>query len=271
MRAREAVALLWLAAMVAIALLAPFLAPADPRQPIGLPLTPPGPGARLGTDYLGRDLWSRLMFGARISLAAALGSALLATAFGALAGLLAATARGAVEALILFVANAALAVPGLLLALLLVAGLGPGMPAVVLAVGLAGAPGFARVARTLFLQVREAAFVDAAEALGADLLWLATRNLLPNAATNLLALSATHYAWAFIGTTTLTFLGLAGDPSLPEWGAMLNTGRADLLNAPWPALLPGLAICLTILAVYTLTDWLARLSTPRSLTLPRSL
>ncbi len=270
MRAREAAALIWLLAMVAVAVVAPLIAPADPRQPIGEALTPPGPGARLGTDSLGRDVWSRMLYGGRISLMAALGAALLATVCGAAAGLLAASARGVVDALVVFAANAALAVPGLLLALLLVAGLGQGLTAVVLAVGLAGAPGFARVARTLFLQIRGGGFVDASAALGAGMPWVATRHLLPNARTNLLALAATHYAWAFIGTTTLTFLGLAGDPSLPEWGAMLNAGRADLLSAPWLSLLPGAAICLTILAVYTLTDWLGRLATPRSLTLPRS-
>lgn len=271
MRAREAAALIWLLALLSIAILAPLLAPADPRQPIGPALTPPGPGARLGTDSLGRDVWSRMLYGARISLTAAMGAALLATSLGVAAGLLAASAGGPLDALVVFAANAALAVPGLLLALLLVAGLGPGLPAVILAVGLSGAPGFARVARTLFLQVRESGFVDAASALGASLPWVAIRHLLPNASPNLLALAATHYAWSFIGTTTLTFLGLAGDPSLPEWGAMLNAGRADLLSAPWLSLLPGLAICLTILAIYTLTEWLARLSTPRSLTLPRSL
>jgi peptide/nickel transport system permease protein len=251
-------ATIWLAIVVLAAVFAPVLATHDPRQPTADLLSPPRPSALLGTDALGRDLWSRLLFGGRLSLSASLLACLAAAGVGGLAGLAAATYRGRVEALILFIANASLAVPGLLLALLLVAGFGPGLMAVVMAVGLSGIPGFARVARTLFLQIKEAEFVDASAALGGDLPWIATRHLLPNARASLATLLATQFAWAFMGTTTLTFLGLAGDPSLPEWGAMLNAGRADLAVTPWPALFPGLAIASTILAFYSLSEWLGR-------------
>jgi ABC-type dipeptide/oligopeptide/nickel transport system permease subunit len=248
----------WLVIVVAAAVLAPVLATADPRQPVGEAIQPPSPAWWMGTDSLGRDLWSRMLYGARLSLGATILAATTAVFAGGLAGLLAATLRGPADKAILFAANAALAVPGLLLALLLVAGLGPTLPAVVLAVGLGGAPGFTRVARTVFLQVQQSDFIPAAVALGGDLAWIARRHLLPNARSNLLTLAATQFAWSFLGITTLTFLGLAGDPSIPEWGAMLQAGRADLISAPRLAILPGAAISFTVLAVYTLADSLGR-------------
>jgi peptide/nickel transport system permease protein len=177
---------------------------------------------------------------------------------GTAAGLAAAAWRGFVERAVLFSANAMLAVPGLLLALLIAAAIGPGLPAVILAVGLGGVPGFARLARTAFAQVQSEYFVDAARALGAAEARIAVAHLLPNAGPTLLSLATIHYAWAFLGTTTLAFLGLAGDPSIPEWGAMLNAGRASLAYAPGLALVPGLAISLTILSIHHLGEYLGR-------------
>jgi peptide/nickel transport system permease protein len=146
--------------------------------------------------------------------------------------------------------NVLLAIPGLLLAMLLVASLGPGLPAVVLAVGIGGVPGYARLTRTLASQLLRDGYVSAARSLGAGRGWIALRHLLPNSLPQLIPLATTHFAWALLGTTTLTFLGLAGDPAIPEWGALLNASRAHLLEAPWAALWPGLAISLTILSVH---------------------
>jgi peptide/nickel transport system permease protein len=161
-------------------------------------------------------------------------------------------------------ANAALAVPGLLISLGVVAVLGPGTEAVVLAVGLGLAPGFARLARQALAQVRSEPYVAAAGALGAAGMEVARRHMLPNALPRLLSLSTTHYAWAFAGITTLTFLGLAGDAARPEWGAMLNAARPYLRQAAWLALFPGVAIVLTILSVHSVGAWLARRATPGS-------
>jgi ABC-type dipeptide/oligopeptide/nickel transport system permease subunit len=246
-----------LGGVVLLSLLAPLLTAHDPLQPIAPSVSPPSFLAPLGTDTLGRDLWARLAYGGRLSLGASLVAASLMVSLGGVAGLLAASFGGWLERAILWSANATLAIPGLLLAMLLVAALGPGLPTVVLAVGLSGAPGFARMARTVFLQLQETSYVASSAALGAGNGWIALHHLLPNARSHLLSLATTHFAWSFMGTTTLTFLGFGGDPSSPEWGTMLNAGRAYLVEAPWLALWPGLAISLTILAVHSLGAWLA--------------
>ncbi len=262
LRFAEALGMIWWLVVLAVAVLAPRIATHAPTQPVATPLSQPGPGLWLGADDLGRDLWSRMVWGSRVSLAAALSAACLTVAVGGVVGLAAAVFRGWIERGSLWLANAMLAVPGLLLALVLVAGMGPGLPAVILAVGLGGAPGYARLARTAFLQVSEEDYVMAARALGAGRLGIALRHLVPNASATLLSMATVHVAWSFMGTTTLTFLGLAGDPSIPEWGAMLNAGRSVLSTTPWPALIPGLAISLTILSTYSLGAYLARRSLP---------
>ena len=250
----------WLALVVALSLLAPVLARHDPLQPVADPLSSPSAGAPLGTDSLGRDLFSRMLFGGRLSLGASILAVSLTILAGGVAGLAAAMAGGWADRAIVWIANSALAIPGLLLAMLLVAAMGPGFPAVVLAVGVGGAPGFARLARSVFLQVKQDRFIEAAAALGADPLWVASRHILPNSRPQLVSIMATHYAWALMGTITLTFLGLGGDPSVPEWGAMLNAGRVDLIGAPWAALWPALAISLTVLSVHAIADSIGRSS-----------
>ena len=249
-----ALAVLWLGAMALLAVFAPLLSAHHPLQPIAPPLHGPAAGLPLGADALGRDVWSRLLFGARITLAAAVLSTALTVGIGGIAGMTAAVFGGWTDRGIVATGNAALAIPGLVLAMLIVAAIGPSLTAVVLAVGLGAAPGFARLSRTTFLQVRERGFIVASAALGAGRLWTASHHLFPNAWPSLASLAATHFAWAVLGITTLTFLGLAGDPSLPEWGAMLNSGRQHLIDTPRLALLPGAAIALTILAVHRLGD-----------------
>jgi ABC-type dipeptide/oligopeptide/nickel transport system permease subunit len=248
----------WLCLAVSTSLLAPLLSMHGPELPVGPALSPSAPGLPLGADALGRDFLARLLYGGRLSLWASVLASALSLIGGGVAGLAAGALGGLIERLVLWSANAALAIPGLLLAMLLVAAMGPGLPTVVLAVGLGGTPGIARITRSIFLQLRQSSYVSAAEALGAGQRWIAIRHLLPNARPHLLTLATTNYAWAFMGITTLTFLGLAGDPSVPEWGAMLNDGRSHLFDAPHLALWPGLAIGLTILAVHALGPWQAR-------------
>ena len=257
-RALALVSCAWLVLVAVGAILSPLLAPSDPIQPIGAALAAPGDAALLGTDALGRDLWSRMLYGARFSLAGALLAASLAVCLGGAFGLAAAVQGGWVERAIVWGTNAMLAIPGLLLALMLMTALGPGKATIILAVGLGGAPGFARLSRSIFLAARQSDYVRAAQALGAGRPWIAFRHVLPNARTALLSLATTHVAWAFLGTTTLTFLGLAGDPSLPEWGAMLNEGRSHLIDAPHLALWPGSAIALSVLSIQFLGGWITR-------------
>ncbi|MEJ2549146.1 MAG: ABC transporter permease [Anaerolineales bacterium] len=249
-RAADFLALAWLLTVAMLAFAAPLIATANPNHPVADPLLSPRTHFPLGTDGLGRDLWSRMLYGCRISPGAAFLAALLTLILGSLLGFTAAAFGGLLDRLISASINAALAVPALLLAMLLVAGFGPGITTVILAIGLGGAPAFARVTRTLSLQLMEKEYITAAESLGATRLQIAIRHLLPNAAGQIVFLATTHYAWAFLGVTTLTFLGLAGDPSLPDWGAILNQGRVFLVEAPWLVLTPGLAITLTILAIH---------------------
>lgn len=247
-------AVTWLGLVVLLSLFAPLVTAHDPFQPVAAALSGPAPGLPLGSDALGRDLWARLAYGARITLTAAGLATALAVALGAVAGLAAVAFGGWADRGIVTVLNAALAIPGLVLAMLIVAAIGPSPTAVILAVGLGAAPGFARLSRTTFQQIRDRGYISASGALGAGRLWTARRHLLPNAWPSLASLATTHFAWALLGITTLTFLGLAGDPSLPEWGAMLNSGRQHLLDAPRLALLPGLAIAFTVQAVHHLGD-----------------
>lgn len=246
--------ILWLAAMVLMALIAPIISSADPYTPIGSPLQSPRDHPPLGTDALGRDFFARITHGARLSLSIPLLATLLTVLIGTTVSLTAIVVGGLSDRIILALTNAALAIPGLLLAMLLVAGFGPGIPTVVIAVGLGGIPGFVRLSRSIFLGIKEMGYIDAAYALGASRTRVALAHLLPNAAPQLFSLATTHFAWAFMGTTTLTFLGLSGDPSVPEWGAMLNSGRMHLIQAPWLTIIPGILISLTILTIHYLGE-----------------
>ena len=258
MRRSQALAGGWLVGVIAVCLLAPWLTPASPVQPVAQPLTAPLAYPPMGTDNLGRDEWSRMLYGGRVSLVASLSAAALAVILGTTAALLAQGIGGAADATVLGGANTALAIPGLLISLAVVAVLGPGIEAVVLAVGLGLTPGFARLARQALAQVRSEPYIAAAGALGADGMDTARRHMLPNALPRLLSLATTHYAWAFAGITTLSFLGLSGSASRPEWGTMLNAARPYLREAAWLAFFPGAAIVATILSVHTLGAWLAR-------------
>ncbi len=245
-------AVFWLAILGVVALLAPVLWPAGPYQTSGSALQPPSTRFLLGTDHLGRDLLGRMIYGSRISVSAALAATVLTTLLGSLAGFSAAVFGRLADRLVIWTANVLLSIPGLLLAMLLLSAIGPSLTAVILAVGIGGAPGFARLTRSLTRGMLHEGYIAAAEALGAGRVWIAVHHLLRNALPQLLSLATTHFAWAFLGTTTLTFLGLTGDPALPEWGAMLNSSRAHLLEAPWAALWPALAISFTILAMHAL-------------------
>jgi peptide/nickel transport system permease protein len=247
----------WLVALFLLALMAPALSLPDPYQPVAEPLSPPGDSHPLGVDALGRDVLARMVFGSRITPGISLIAVMITVGVGGLAGLIAAMAGGWLDRVIVWMANAALAIPGLLPAMLLAAALRPSLSTVILAIGFGGAPGFVRLARTLFRQVKGRRYVDAAVAIGAGPSWIARRHLLPNAFGQLLSLATTYYAWSFMGVTTLTFLGLAGDPSIPEWGAMLDASREHLINAPWLALWPGLCISATILSVHNLGAWIS--------------
>jgi ABC-type dipeptide/oligopeptide/nickel transport system permease subunit len=254
---------LLLLAVGLLALLAPWLAPADPMALVAPPLTPPGRAHWLGVDHLGRDVLSRLLFGARWTLGAALLAATIATLPGVLLGLLAGYFEGPLDSAISRSLDVVLAFPRLLLTLGIVALSGRGLFNVALATGLAGVPLVARVVRSEALVIRRQTYIEAARALGARDPSIIRRHVWPNVAGTALVVITLQMGWAILDVSALSFLGLGPPLGTPEWGTMLNEARIVLRDAPWEALVPGLALALTVLTVNLLGDALRDALAPR--------
>jgi ABC-type dipeptide/oligopeptide/nickel transport system permease subunit len=248
-------ALGWLAAVVACTALAPLLAPAGPAvtQP-SRALLPPGPGGPMGTDFLGRSVAARLVWGGRLTLAMGAGALALAIALGLPVGLAAGSLGGWADSALMRGADALLAFPGLLLAMAVLAVLGVGLGSVTLAVGLAAAPAYARIARSVAREMRIQPYIEAARAIGASPLRVAVRHVLPNAGPALVAFAGAQLGWILLTGAALSYLGLGAAPGTPEWGMMLADGRGYLRDAPWASVFPGLALTLTVLAANLLGD-----------------
>jgi peptide/nickel transport system permease protein len=253
-------------AFVLCALLAPWLAPHDPAF-IELPARLAGPSSThwLGTDELGRDVLSRLLYGARISLLVG-GSVVTASLFlGLIFGSLAGYYGGLVDRFFtVIVMNAFLAFPGFLLAIAFVAFLGPGLFNLILALSIGGWVGYARLVRAQVLATREREFVEAARALGASDWRVVTRHILPNIIQPVIVQAAIGMAGAVLAEATMSFLGLGVPPPNSSWGSMLNDGRAHLFDAPHLVLFPAAAIMLTVLAFNFIGDGLRDYLDPRS-------
>jgi peptide/nickel transport system permease protein len=258
------IALGWLALAGLGALLAPLLAPAGPlASDTARSLMPPGLDRPLGTDLFGRDMLARLLWGGRWTLGMGYVALTTAIGLGLPTGLLAGFFGGRVESVTMRVVDALLAFPGLLLAMAVIAVLGTGVGPVAVAVGLAAAPAFARVARSAALGIRSQPYVEAARALGSGPIRILVRHILPNSAAPLIAFAATQLGWVLLNGAALNFLGLGAPPGAPEWGSMLNAGRGYLRDAPWVSGFPGLALTLTVLAANVLGDSLQQVLRPR--------
>jgi ABC-type dipeptide/oligopeptide/nickel transport system permease subunit len=258
------VALTWLALAALGATLAPLLAPTGPlAADTSRSLLPPGPGRPLGTDLLGRGILIRLLWGGRWTLGMGLLGLAVAVGLGLPAGLIAGYFGGRIENVVMRLADALLAFPGLLLAMAVVAVLGPGLGSVSIAVGLAAAPAYARVTRSAALEVRVQPYVEAARALGGSEWHTIARHVLPNTTAPLVAFATTQLGWILLNGAALNFLGLGAPLGTPEWGAMLNEGRGYLRGAPWISTFPGLALTLTVLAANLLGDSLQKALRPR--------
>ena len=246
------------------ALLGPALAPYPPNeQLLELRLQTPNGGHPLGLDELGRDVLSRLLFGARVSLAVGIAVVVLAGALGTLIGALSGYAGGAVDATLMRLSDVVLAFPGILLAIALVAVLGPALSHVVLALAVIGWVGYARLVRGQVLKLREEEFVLAARAAGIPARRVVLRHVLPNVLPLLVVQATLGMAGAVLAEAGLSFLGLGQPPPGSSWGAMVNAGRAHLLDAPHVALFPGLAIVWTVLGLNFLGDGLVDALDPR--------
>jgi ABC-type dipeptide/oligopeptide/nickel transport system permease subunit len=254
-------------ALTIIALLAPYIAPFDPaKQNFSALLQPAGSAHWLGTDELGRDTLTRVMYGARISLSAGLVSVALALLIGTLLGLVSGFVGGWLDELIGRFIDALLAFPFLILAITLAAILGPSLQNTMLAIAIVTVPAFARVTRAQVLAQRELDYVQAAGALGAGSWRTLLRHILPNISGALIVQTSLAIAEAVLAESTLSFLGLGVQPPTPSWGSMLNTARGYLQTAPWLALAPGVIIFVTVLAFNLLGDGLRDALDPRGKT-----
>jgi peptide/nickel transport system permease protein len=259
-------ALVVITVVIVGALAAPWLAPYPPDE-ISLEeqLQPPSLTHLLGTDFYGRDLLSRLLYGARATLGVAAVAVGIAVVAGMTVGLAAAWSRGWLGQGWVALIDLALAFPALLLALLVVALLGTGLPTLAVAVGIAGIPIYARVVRSIGLSVRSAAYVDAARVMGAGTVHILRRHLWPNVIEPAIALATADVGRVILYVAALGFLGLGAAPPQAEWGLMLYQGRLYLATAPWASMVPGLAIALTVVAVTLLGDSIAGASGNRRL------
>lgn len=241
--------------LIALAVLAPAIVPHPPlRQDLANDLVAHSAEHWLGTDKLGRDILSRIIYGARISLAVGFATVALSAAIGIIIGALAGYLGGWVDLLLMRLVDILLAFPGILLAIAFTAVLGPGLDHVVLALCLIGWTGYARLVRGEIIALRQREFIQAARALGARPARVIGRHLLPNLIAPMLIQATFGLAAAIIAEGSLSFLGLGVEPPTPSWGAMLNDGRQFLLVAPHLTAYPGLAIMFTVLALNLVGD-----------------
>ncbi len=254
------------AVFVICAVFAPWIAPQDPAH-IDLPtrLAGPSPAHWCGTDELGRDILSRLIYGSRISML--VGSCVVAASLGLglIVGSIAGYYGGRIDRFInVVVMNAFLSFPGILLAIAFVAFRGPGIFNLVLALSLGGWVGYARLVRAQVLAAREREFVEAARALGASDLRVITRHILPNIIQPIIVQAAIGMAGAILAEATMSFLGLGVPPPTASWGTMLNDARAHLFDAPHLVIFPALAVMLAVLSFNFIGDALRDCLDPRS-------
>jgi peptide/nickel transport system permease protein len=257
-----------LAVMVLAALLAPLVAPRDPTdQSLMLRLKPPiwlaegEPGYILGTDEVGRDILSRIIYGAQVSLSVGLVGVLIGSVLGTVLGMLAGYFSGPVDEIIMLLADMQLACPFILLAISIIAVLGPdpagGVPwKLIVIVGISGWMTYARVGRGIVLTIKEREFVQSVRALGGSDNRILFRHILPNILSPVIVLATLDLARLIVLESTLSFLGLGIQPPSPSWGGMLGQGRQYLDTAWWLSTFPGLAIMLTTLAISRGGDWL---------------
>jgi len=256
-------ALAFVAALFVMAAAAPLIAPHDPvRQSLRLRLKPPtmeaadGRAHPLGTDHLGRDVLSRVIYGSRVSLLIGFSAVGVGILIGATLGIIAGYRRGWLDTVIMTVADAQLAFPFILLAIGIIAVLGPSFPTLIVVVGLSGWMTYARVLRAQVLVLRSREFVDAIRGLGGSTLRVILRHILPNVLSSLVVIATLELARAIVLEATLSFLGLGIQPPTPSWGGMIHEGREYLDSAWWISTFPGLVLMLSSVVVSRLGDWL---------------
>src|SRR5437762_1808565 len=253
-----------LLAAIVVALAAPLLAPYDPlAQNLGNILARPGRAHWLGTDNVGRDVLSRVIWGTRVSLVAGFVSVAIAAVAGGVLGMLAGYAGGRADGVVMRLMDAVLSFPPLVLALALGAVLGAGLMGVLIALGVVYTPTFARLMRGQVLAITAREYVDAARALGAPGWRIAWHHVLPNAAPPIVVQASLSVAFAILAEASLSFLGLGVQPPAASWGSMINAGRGYLQQAPWIVFGPGAALFVTVVGLNFVGDAIRDALDPR--------
>jgi peptide/nickel transport system permease protein len=268
------VPLIIMAIMVIIAIFAPWISPHDPTQgSIRDRYSPPAfmEGGKstylLGTDQLGRDILSRIIYGARVSLSVSLIAIFITASIGTILGIAAGYGGGRTDAIIMRVVDVALSFPGLLLAMLLAVAIGPGFWTVVFALSLLGWAGYARMIRGEAMRISQSDFVAQARVVGASGWRIMTRHIFPNIVNSLIVLMTLQVGMMILAEAALSYLGIGISVPTPSWGSMVSDGRANLDNAWWIAAFPGACIGLVVLAGNFLGDWIRDKLDPRLRTL----
>ena len=245
------VAAIAVVSVIALAVVAPgLLTPYDPLAgDESAILTAPNTAHWFGTDYLGRDLLSRVVHGTGRTLLGSAVAVVIALGVGTVLGLLAASLGGWVDALISRLVDVLLSIPGLLLSMVVVVALGFGALNAAIAVGIASIAAFTRLMRSEVLTVKDLPFVEASHHLGASRLVVLVRHVLPNASSAVLSLTALQFGLAIIWISSLSFLGYGAPPPLPEWGLLVSEGREYVVSSPWLVVVPGLVIAISVLAI----------------------
>ena len=258
------------ALFVLVALMAPLLAPHDPLQGVLVERLQPPVWAEdgtskhlLGTDRLGRDILSRLMYGARISLAVCALAILFAGGVGSVLGVLAGYFGGIVDSILMRLVDLALSFPIILLALLFGVLYGPGFSNVILVISLVLWSQYARLARAETLKIKQEDYVALARSAGCSTIWILWKHITPNIAGSLIVLATLQVGTVIIIEASLSFLGVGVPPPTPAWGTMIADGRSYITSASWLAIIPGIAMLLTVMSVNVLGDYLAEKLNPR--------
>jgi glutathione transport system permease protein len=251
--------------LIVAALICPYLAPYDPLKPdYNLTLSSPSLQHLAGTDEYGRDIFSRLIYGTRISLSVSFSAVLAGAILGTLMGLISGYFGGFIDRIIMRICDVKFSFPDLILAIAIVAILGPGLMNEVIAIAIFGIPSFARLIRGATLEVKEAVFVEAARSMGAKKRRIIFKHIFPATLSSLIVYFTMRMGTAILAAASLSFLGLASSPETPDWGGMLTSGRDYLGTASHVVWMPGIAIFLTVLAFNLVGDGLRDVLDPKT-------
>lgn len=261
---RAVVGAIILLTIIFMAIFAPFVTSYEPqKQNMRNRLQPPSSEHIFGTDQFGRDTYSRVVYGARLSLRVGFLSIALALVAGCALGLISGYYGGVLDNVIMRIVDVLMALPGFLLALSIVAALGPGMQNVILAIGVSYIPSFARMMRSAVISTRELDYVDAARALGAKDRRIILSHVLPNSLSPIIVLTTLSMAGAILSAAGLSFLGMGAQPPTPEWGSMIASSRPFIRVSHWAVTIPGLAIFITVMCLNLVGDGLRDALDPR--------